>query len=66
VTHRKRIQLIAALLIAPVVLVLPFVWPEWGEPHFVSRNLDILLIFVAAPYAAALWLYFNVAKPPRS
>ena len=57
-------QLIAALLLAPLVIALPVLWPQFGEPDFIRRNLDILLIFVAAPYAAALWLAFKVARLP--
>jgi hypothetical protein len=59
VNPRKRKQLIAALLIAPLLIVVPVLWPQFGEQGFLGRNLDVLLIFVAAPYAAALWLHLR-------
>jgi hypothetical protein len=55
-------QLIAALLIAPLVIAMPMLWPRVAEPGFVRRYLDILLIFVAVPYGAALWLYLSAQR----
>jgi hypothetical protein len=63
-THRRRKQLIAALVLAPLVIAMPVLWPELGEPDFIRSNLDILLIFIAAPLAAALWLAFGFARQP--
>lgn len=62
-THRKRMQLIAALIIAPVVIALPMLWPRIGEPGFLRSYLDVLLIFVVLPYCAALWLYLSGERP---
>ena len=64
-THRKRMQLIAALVIAPLVIAMPMLWPGLREPGFVLRNLDVLLIFVVLPFGAALWLYVGGLRPPR-
>lgn len=61
-THRKRTQLITALVLAPLVIAVPVLWPQFGESGFMRRNLDILLFFVAAPYLAALWLALALAK----
>lgn len=58
-------QLIAALIIAPLVIAMPVLWPHLGEQDFLQRNLDVLLIFVAGPYAAALWLYFGPGRHSR-
>lgn len=55
-TNRDRKRLIAALLVAPLIIALPTLWPRLHEPGFVLRNLDVMLIFFAVPYAAALWL----------
>lgn len=62
ITRRKRMQLIAALLIAPLIIAMPMLWPRLGEPGFIRRYLDVLLIFVVAPYCAALWLYLRGAR----
>ena len=59
ITHRKRMQLIAALVIAPLIIAMPILWPRLGEPGFIRRYLDVLMIFVVAPYGVALWLYFK-------
>ncbi|HVU30955.1 MAG TPA: hypothetical protein VHE36_11210 [Sphingomicrobium sp.] len=56
-TYRKRMQLIAALVIAPLVVAMPVLLPRLGEPGFVRRYLDMLIIFVLVPYGAALSLY---------
>jgi hypothetical protein len=64
-TDRKRLQLVAALLLAPLVIAVPALWPHFEEPGFFRRNLDVLLIFVTGPYAAALWLYFRAPRRPR-
>lgn len=48
--------MIMALLVAPLIIALPTLWPHLREPDFLSRNLDLLLIFFAIPYAVALWL----------
>ena len=58
-THRKRMQLIAALAIAPLVIAMPMLLPRLGEPGFFRRYIDVLLIFVALPYCAALWIYLS-------
>jgi hypothetical protein len=63
-TRRKRTQLIAALLIAPLVIALPSLWPRLDQPGFALRNADVLLIFVVLPYAAALWLYLGKVRRP--
>lgn len=62
-THRKRMQLIAALVIAPLVIAMPMLWPRIGEPGFVRGYLDVLIIFVVLPYCAALWLYLSDERP---
>jgi len=64
-TNRKRMQLIAALVIAPIVIAMPVLWPGLRQPGFVLRNFDVLLIFVAVPFGAALWLYFGEPRLPR-
>jgi len=64
-TRRDRMRLILALLVAPLVIALPVLWPRIGEPGFVEHNLDVLLIFVAFPYVAALWLYLGAARRRR-
>jgi hypothetical protein len=53
---RDRKRLIMALLVAPLIIALPTLWPHLQESDFVSANLDLLLIFFAIPYAVALWL----------
>jgi hypothetical protein len=62
VTNRDRKRLIVALMVAPLVIALPMLGAYRGQPGFVVRNLDQLLIFVAMPYAVAAWLYLRPAK----
>jgi hypothetical protein len=50
------------LVLAPLLIAMPVLWPQFGEPGFMRRNLDIVLIFVTAPYVAALWLALGFAK----
>jgi hypothetical protein len=57
--------LIAGLLIAPLVIALPVLWARLGETGFVARNLDVLLIFVVAPFCAALWLGLGKSRRSR-
>jgi len=53
---RDRKRLIIALVVTPLLVALPSVWPHLHEPDFAARNIDRLLIFFALPYVAALWL----------
>jgi hypothetical protein len=65
-TFRDRKRLIVALLVIPLIVVLPSLWLHFGEPHFLSRYMDQLLIFFALPYAAALWLHLTRPRRPHS
>lgn len=56
---RNRSRLIAALLVAPIVVVGPTLWPDKSEPQFIARHFDVLLIFCFVPYAAASWLWLT-------
>lgn len=64
-TPLQRRRLIIALLAAPLIITLPVLWPRLQEPRSVERNLDVLLIFVVVPYAAALWLWVGAARSRR-
>ena len=55
-TNRDRKRLIAALLLAPPIIVLPTLWPRLHDPGFITRKLDLFLIFFALPCATAIWL----------
>jgi len=62
ISRRDRKRLIVALTVAPLVIALPALWPRLSQPGAMGRNVDVLLIFVALPYAAALWLYLGAAR----
>jgi len=64
-TQRKRLQLVAALIIAPLVIAIPALLPRLGEPGFFLRNIDVVLIFVVVPFGAALSLYLGAARSRR-
>jgi hypothetical protein len=64
-TQRKRLQLVAALIIAPLVIAIPALWPQFGERGFFLRNIDVVLIFVVVPFGAALSLYLRAGRSRR-
>jgi hypothetical protein len=59
---RDRKRLVIALLVVPLIVGLPALWPHRREPGFWLGNLDVLLLFFVLPYLAALWLWLRGAK----
>lgn len=55
-TERHRRRLVIALVAAPLLIALPALWPHVGEPEFISRHMDELLIFLVLPLVCALLL----------
>jgi hypothetical protein len=64
-SRRDRTRLIAALMIAPLAVAVPVLSTRYGEAAFLSRNLDVLIIFIVAPYVAAFWLFLGTANKSR-
>ena len=61
-TPRHRNRLAIALLIAPLLIGFPLIRDLVRNPHLVVDRSDMVLLFLALPYAAAAFL---LATRPR-
>lgn len=61
-TLRDRRRLAIALLVAPLLLGFPLLRDLVNDPHLVVDRWDMVLLFLALPYAAAAILLATSRK----